>query len=356
MSLIKNITEGMLERDYGIVYKLCDSEVVGDDSRYITFAKVSQTVIYGVAVINCSTESSYQEVYARISNFFRAYSDRKPVFCVGIFIGEGEEAEQFCTVNIDDYDVGFNEIRWLVDINKKSIVVNGNQPNKVGDLSAILKSALDNTDTTYSPDMEITDLLKKDGDKRKSQLKSNNIAFTYALIAINCFVMAATYLTGGTGVNNMLNMGALDAGLVFNQGQLYRLFTAMFLHFGIMHLASNMLFLYVFGRSIERYYGKLKFLFIYIGAGLVSSLACCIFDSGAVAAGASGAVFGLVGAMLSCSKKVKHVVDGKDTYFMLMFVVISIASGFVGDDIANSGHIGGLLFGIVAGWLLYDSE
>ncbi len=360
MSFPKKITEKLLERDYNFVPRLSDGELVGNDSKYISFLKQSGTAVYGVVLLRADNSFDYRDVYIRLKETFYQFAggiNCTNAYYVGLFVGSDEDAElrDFCTNDIEDYTLKLNEIRWIVDVEKKKIFVMGSQPDKLLDLNELIDSALAETDDSYSPNVEMRTLMQNEIDKRRESIKSGNILCTAALILINVVLLALTYLTGGIGTENMVRMGALSTELLFNHHQYYRLFTAMFLHFGVIHLASNMLFLYVFGSVIERYYGKVKFLLIYLGAGLAGNIVYALLSDG-VAAGASGAVFGLVGAMLSFSRIIKRSVEGKDTYFMILFAIISICGGMFMEGVANSAHIGGFVFGLIAGHLMYKKK
>ncbi len=360
MSFQKKFTEKLLERDYHFAPGLSDGELIGNDSRYISFLKQSGAAVYGVILIKADKSFDYKEVYTRFrSQFFDFASgvNCANAYCVGLFAGDSEDKElnAYCTHDIDDYTLRFNEVMWLVDIGKNKIFVRGSQPDKLIDLSEMVEAAMAESDDSYSPDVEMRTLLQNEIDKRRESIKSNNILCTGALILINIILLAVTYITGGIGTDNMVRMGAISTELIFDYGQYYRIFTAMFLHYGIVHLVSNMLFLYVFGSVIERYYGKAKFLLIYLGAGIAGNIVFIFFSDG-IAAGASGAVFGLVGAMLSFSKLIKRSVEGKDTYFMILFAIISICSGMFMEGVGNTAHIGGFIFGLLSGYVLYNKN
>jgi membrane associated rhomboid family serine protease len=358
MSLIKTITKNLLERDYRVVENLSDGHSVNDDLTHITFLKGYGTVLYGIGLINCARVSDYKAVYTALSEHFSLFSNNRRytsyVF-VGLFLSTGgdDELVDFCTYNIEDYSERITEVRWLIDTAQRRVIVNGQQPNKIMDLQEQLSRALKADYGGNCVDESIGDLVNNEVEKRKESIKSSNIILTFVLILINTVMLILTYLSGGLDESDIMKYGQMSSDAVFGMGEYYRLYTSMFLHYGIAHLASNALFLYVFGSSVERYYGKLKFLFIYLCSGLVGGLVFCLFSEG-VAVGASAAVFGLVGAMLSYSLKVKRSVDGRDTYFMILFAVISICSGFLSDNIANSAHIGGFICGALAGFVLSD--
>ncbi|MBU6270331.1 MAG: rhomboid family intramembrane serine protease [Betaproteobacteria bacterium] len=138
--------------------------------------------------------------------------------------------------------------------------------------------------------------------------------------------------------------------LPFTLEQPWRLFTCTLLHGGIVHLAFNMWALWDTGRVAERFYGNTQFLLIYLGAGLIGSLASLFFAaSRSVSVGASGAIFGVVGALLSALFTKHHKLPAglvkSMRSSMLIFVGYSLVMGVVSGHIDNAAHIGGLLGG-----------
>lgn len=134
-------------------------------------------------------------------------------------------------------------------------------------------------------------------------------------------------------------------------GEYWRLLSAMFLHANFLHVTFNMLALHIIGRDIERFYGKKKFLAIYFISGLVGSGFSYLFISG-VSVGASGAIFGLMGANLYLYKVNPNVykrIYGTD---FIMLIGINLLIGFIGPNIDIAGHIGGLIAGFTTAWAL----
>ena len=119
---------------------------------------------------------------------------------------------------------------------------------------------------------------------------------TYAIIAICVLLFIMMYIFGN-GTNDLIKYGA-NYDILTRNGEYYRLFTCMFLHIGIWHLACNMYSLYVIGREVESLFGKWKYLIIYILSGICGSVLSLAFSHNSVSAGASGAIFGLLGALL----------------------------------------------------------
>ena len=178
---------------------------------------------------------------------------------------------------------------------------------------------------------------------------------TYALLAINVVMFGLAQLAGGTeDPDVLLDFGAMFGPLI-SQGEYWRLLTAMFLHSGLMHLGSNSLGLFIFGHLVERSYGHERFFLIYVLAGLAGSVTSYLFNSIAIAAGASGAIFGVVGA-LAAFLVVQRRTFGKHAQNSLIgigiIVAINIFIGLSTPGIDNWAHGGGLVAGFILGLTL----
>jgi membrane associated rhomboid family serine protease len=133
-------------------------------------------------------------------------------------------------------------------------------------------------------------------------------------------------------------------------GEYYRLFTSMFLHYGVIHLLMNMWALWVLGRPLEAMLGPVRFLALYLLSGLGGSVAVFLFANPyAQVAGASGAIFGLFGALIVLLRKLKLSIAG-----VLPVLIINLVFTFSISGISKEGHIGGLITGaLVAAGLAY---
>ena len=174
----------------------------------------------------------------------------------------------------------------------------------------------------------------------------------WLIIAANAVVLVLMRLDGFPADTSVpLRYGALHPQLVFGLGQYYRMFTSLFIHFSLMHLAMNASGLLIFGLRVEKYYGRFGFLLIYFISGLVGSLSSLLFTRG-YAAGASGAVYGLVGAMLVLTFVSKREVEQINARVMLVYIAFGLALGFSNQGIDNFAHVGGLLAGCAVSYLL----
>lgn len=174
---------------------------------------------------------------------------------------------------------------------------------------------------------------------------------TYALIGLNLAMFAVELLMqalGHTYSETILRLGAKQ-NLLITCGEYWRLLTACFLHSGIVHIASNLIALYFWGPQVELLLGRVKYLIVYLSAGLFGSvLSYALSDAASV--GASGAIFGLLGALLYFRTRHKQVFNQVFGMQVLVIIGINLANGFLDTGIDNFGHIGGLIGGFCAAW------
>jgi len=175
------------------------------------------------------------------------------------------------------------------------------------------------------------------------------LSATKVLLGANLIVALLMFATGApTSPRTLLRFGALPP--VLDTGEWWRLFTAMFVHIGPAHLLFNMYALWLFGQAIEQRFGKLRFLALYFGSGLVGSAASLAFTEGGIRAGASGGVFGILGAFIGVYLQHRDNVGARSQLTSLFFLVgINLFFGFTVPGIDNSAHLGGLAAGLVIG-------
>lgn len=174
---------------------------------------------------------------------------------------------------------------------------------------------------------------------------------TPVLIAVCVALFAVMTLSGGsTSALVLLRFGAAN-GVLIQAGEWWRLVGSTFLHIGATHLAVNMLALWVLGRQIERFYGTGPFLGLYALAGFSGSLASQLFMPDVIAAGASGAIFGLFGAagVLSLKSDLPRAVALSMRKSALINLALNVAVGLSVPNIGHAAHLGGLLAGALFG-------
>lgn len=183
------------------------------------------------------------------------------------------------------------------------------------------------------------------------------MACTIVLVAANVIVFFGLSFGGMTEDGwYMLQHGAMYTPYFMNQKEYYRIFTSIFLHFGFQHLINNMLSLVILGRYLEPVVGKVRFLIIYILSGLAGNVLSMMGDlitgENAVSAGASGAVFGITGALLSLTILYRGRILGITKQSVIIMIAVSLYNGFASEGVDNLAHIGGLLCGFLVTFLL----
>ncbi len=186
---------------------------------------------------------------------------------------------------------------------------------------------------------------------------------TQSIILINIIIFLFMIFVGGVTVitnpptNLLINFGASHSQLVFDYGEFWRLLTSNYLHIGFAHLLFNMWCLYSIGLELEDSVGSPFFLLTYTLSGIFGSLVSCLYYSNIgqniVSAGASGAVFGIAGALLIVSiyfvKKFNKNQFNYDYSSLIFFIGFNIIYGFQVAGIDNGAHLGGLLCGLFMG-------
>ena len=171
---------------------------------------------------------------------------------------------------------------------------------------------------------------------------------TYILIALNVAVYIYTSLEGGNFLNTSSTMiytyGQVNAFVL--QGAYWQLFTSMFVHADIAHIAGNMLFLLIFGLRSEEMFSLPEYLSIYFIGGLTGNLLSLLLPN-IVSVGASGAIFSLFGAtVIYARRSVRQSIIGALAYAFFLLLLSS------GAGVNNFAHIGGLLTGLLIGYVL----
>ena len=183
------------------------------------------------------------------------------------------------------------------------------------------------------------------------------IALCIGLFAIDAALSGGATLGGGLfggGVGPLGESQLINAFAVRN-GEWWRIFTSAFFHLGPIHLAFNMYVLYLYGQIAERMYGPIEFAAIYLLCAAGGSVLTILVDPAQFAAGASGAIFGLVGLLFVVSRR-HHAVLGREARTMVAgigsYLVFLLVFTFVVPNISWTGHLGGLIVGAVLGFLL----
>lgn len=231
---------------------------------------------------------------------------------------------------------------------------------KVGDLEDFKKNKVVKeffpkvSDTTLTDEVDPVEFFKLTEDMNQKTIKNEKKLakifspkkpiVTYIIIVLNLMV----FLYGMLHSNDeLINIFGNNYELV-QKGQFYRLLTCMFVHGSIMHLLLNMYALYTIGPVVERYYGKSKYIFIYLVSGLLGSVFSSVFMSaGSISIGASGAIFGLLGSICYFTYYYRATLQGILRESIVPVIVINLIIGFMLPSVDLVAHIGGLLGGIL---------
>lgn len=178
------------------------------------------------------------------------------------------------------------------------------------------------------------------------------------LIALNILYFLYLEITGSSeDTLFMLHHGAMYPPLIVEEKEYYRLLTSMFMHFGIHHITNNMMFLFILGDNMERALGSGKYLLFYlscgVGANAVSLIAGLQSPAETVGAGASGAIFGVIGGLLYIVTINRGRLEDLRTEQLAIIIILSLVFGFTSTGVDNIAHVAGLVTGIVLAMIFY---
>lgn len=198
--------------------------------------------------------------------------------------------------------------------------------------------------------------------RRNRQALKNNLEklpiCTIVLVAMNvlAYMILKTTCSSDYEYESVIDSLGTQVRAIFNQHEYYRLITAIFLHANLEHLLGNMIWLAYLGQILEKRLKPVNFLVLYFGSGLFADFASLLYNmvnhEMVVSIGASGAIFGLVGALLYIVLKHKKGVEGISVRQVVLCVVFSLYAGFTAEHIDNAAHIGGCLAGCLIAILI----
>jgi rhomboid protease GluP len=197
----------------------------------------------------------------------------------------------------------------------------------------------------------------------RAALSTTAFPVTIALIAANALVFALMVLSGVSALDptpdQAIKFGA-DFGPLTLNGQWWRLATSMFVHFGIIHIGLNMWCLWNLGRAAEALMGRFSYLFAYFVSGIFGSIVSVYWHPQIAGAGASGAIFGMAGVLVSfvyLKKTPSHLqINSKMLGSLGTFIAYNLIFGAAIPGISNAAHIGGLVMGLAVGALLPNAS
>lgn len=293
-----------------------------------------------------------------IKDYFSSYKSENK----WIAVSENERFA-YCVIVCDEHEANqcyYEAAEALKTMTSKPIVLNvviaaKNKDVSIeafGEYNKIIYSLNENR-VVYShegckPLIQVLDYINHKEEARKNRFRDYKV--TYALIAVNIaiFILSAVLSKDVFNINTyvLVSMGAKVNDLI-NHGQVWRLLTCAFLHGGLMHIAFNMYALKIIGSEVEYAYGKKKYLIIYFVSALGGSLFSYLFSPYSISVGASGAIFGLLGAMLVFGYKNKARIGKGYMMNIIQVLVINIIIGLTLSNIDNFAHLGGVIAGAI---------
>ena len=185
-------------------------------------------------------------------------------------------------------------------------------------------------------------------------------AVTLALITVNVAVAVVELAINGKFVpNTVFDHGALFTSLCcvnghvagVAHGEWWRLITSMFLHANILHIAVNMWSLYIVGSFLEHAIGRWRFVLLYVVSGIAGSAGALVWSPNTPTVGASGAIFGILGALFVLERRGSIATGGQIAGMIVLNLVITFA---LSSNISVGGHVGGLIGGVALMWLIHE--
>lgn len=322
-----------LER-LGIVMQNCGFTAVRTNKEEIKlYCQKREDTVY--VLVSCDFQNGNLPDIFYIQNLLRSIrtDDR---------FGESER-ELLVLVHTDNLVYGKYLIQvgipaWIIDATQDKLMIYEQQPEDFVGIRKPIEAFLEGKP------------LKKKGYPQISPVNT-------VLVAINVLLFFVMTLAGATGDTwKMVEWGAMFTPFITEKYEYYRLFTAMFLHFDVAHLTGNMIILIALGDNLERALGKIRYLILYLISGLGASACSYLYnvltgDIG-VAAGASGAIFGVIGALFCMALINKGKLEDVTAPRLGMMIVYILYTGFTTPHVDNAAHIGGLLTGMILTGLL----
>lgn len=282
---------------------------------------------------------------------------------------------------------GTNDSHWIVDLYRYRLMIYETQAVNFSGLDKMIEQLLDaelqeqETDTGNAGRAESAGSAYSRGEmgdyhsaspydqkQGKAFWASQFTLVTTILIALNIVIYIITHYTNAFGTpTQMYVKGALSWYFVVNYHEYYRFITAMFMHANLEHIFGNMLVLLFLGASLERTIGRFKYILIYFGAGILAGLASfgynmwqehtiTIAQHTSMGIGASGAIFGVVGALLYIILVHRGYHNGISAVQVIIFTALNIYNGVIDAQIDQAAHVGGFIAGFLLAFLLYRKE
>ncbi len=313
-------------------------------------------------------KEQYNHILEQIKNNFRKKPLPNRIRLLSLILTtEVARVKHLCIENREDQ-------HWIVDLNANRLIIYETGSNEFNHIRDQLEEVLSEEERQRIVDREFmyegsnSDAQHISHSERYTRVQPRYKLFTLintSIIIINIIaflILHYTPLFGGEG--RMLGKGALSWYYVITEKEYYRVLTSMFMHSDFEHLFNNMLVLLFVGDNLERAAGKMKYLFLYFGTGILAGITSISYNmwkengqyligNSTFSIGASGAIFGVVGAMLYIVAINRGRLEDISTRQMVLFVIFSLYGGIVNTQIDMAAHVGGFLAGILLSAIVY---
>ena len=301
------------------------------------------------AIVMADTESE-PEVTAELLDGFLEKSDWKAPN------GETIDVHALTVIFSDDVEkareIGANQtFCWYIDTEREQLVIDKGKCEDFYGMKAFLEKAIKEPELALSQAQETQEEVICEQPKKKYIYYVN-----YGLLIANIVLFVLCIFNG----EFFYGKGAFNPVYMISQNEWYRFITCMFLHADVYHLSGNMIYLYTLGDMVEKELGHIKYFLLYMLSGVMGSAASMAFSiltkDYTPSVGASGAIFGITGALLWIVIRNKGG-DKKLTALKMVFLIAySLYNGFISTNVDNAAHLGGLIAGFVLAIIMYRKK
>ena len=293
------------------------------------------------------TEDQYVHIKEKIRIFFQEKGINEVHILSLLVSADTQKARQLC---------GNDSFCWLIDSAENRLLIHENQAGDFYGMRKLLEDFLYKISISPSTEKAYSDLSQGHMNSEKTAWNIiRNYRVNITLVALNVILFIICTFTGDL----LYNIGAFSVMDLIENGEWYRIVTSMFLHADIEHLISNMLILYYIGNVVEKHVGHIPYLLIYFLSGLVGNIFSAGYELLAghyiSSVGASGAIFGIEGALLILAFVHKGKLADMTIGRIVFSIAFSLYCGFTSSYVNNAAHVGGVLTGFVSAglcWLL----
>jgi len=341
------IEDGIIRQLTDKGYRWLDIKINNMDMFYRTDSSGADIVLFLRVLTGTEvTVDEYKLIINNIKNLFneRGFTD---INLLGlIFTAFADSAKKF---HLDE------DNHVIVDIINRRLIIYENLSPYFSELTSSIEEIVH--DESYDAELNPKGYAGKYKDYAHDKIQWFTLINTI-IIAANIIIYLMVYHTGIFGkADDILRKGALSWYHVKERREYYRILTSMFLHSDFEHLMNNMLVMFFVGDKLERTAGKIKYLIIYFGSGIIAGLFSIGYNmikgNEVYSIGASGAIFGIVGAMTYILIVNKGRLQNISSRQIILFTLFSLYGGIVNTDVDNFAHIGGFIGGVVLALLLY---